>query len=49
MRQGVRIDARRLAVVEIVDDRLVAHDPGAGDIFVSRIHQSGVGRMNVVN
>ena len=33
VRRGVRIDAGRLAVVTIVDDRLVAEDPGARGVF----------------
>src|SRR5215218_6597700 len=47
VRRRVRIEARRLAVVAIVDDRLITEDPGARDIFPGRVHQSGVGRMNV--
>src|SRR5688572_30689802 len=49
VRRGVRVDAGWLAIVEIVDDRLVAHDPGTGDVFPGRIHQSGIGRINVID
>jgi hypothetical protein len=45
----VGIETGRLAVVAIVDDRLVAEDPSARDVFARRIHQSGIGRMNVIN
>ena len=35
VRWGVRIESGRLAVVAIVDDRLVAEDPGAGRLLPS--------------
>jgi hypothetical protein len=49
VRRGVRIETRRLAVVAIVDDGLIAEDPGARGVFPGRIHQSGIGRVNVVD
>jgi hypothetical protein len=49
MRRGGGIDARGLAVIAIVDDRLVTKDSSARGIFPGRIHQSGIGRMNVIN
>jgi hypothetical protein len=49
VRRRVRVDPWRLPVVQIVDERLVAHDPGTGNLFSGRIHQSGIGRVNVVD
>jgi hypothetical protein len=46
---GVRIESGRLTVVAIVDDRLVTEDPGTRDVFPCRVHQTGIGRMNVVD
>ena len=49
VRRGVGIDPWRLAVVAIVDECLVAKDSGTRDVIPGRIHQSGIGRMNVVD
>jgi hypothetical protein len=47
--RGVRIETGWLAVVLIVDDCLVAVDSGTRGVFPGRIHQSGVGWVNVVD
>jgi hypothetical protein len=49
VRRWVRIDAGRLAIVPIVDKRLVAEDSGTRGVFPGRIHQSGIGWMSVVD
>ena len=46
---GGRVDARGVAIIKIVDNRLVAQDAGARGVFPGRIHQSGIGRVNVVD
>jgi hypothetical protein len=49
VRRGVRINAGRFAIVKIMDDRLVAEDSGTRGVFPGRIHQPGIGRMDVVD
>jgi hypothetical protein len=49
VRRPVRIDARGLAVVQIVHKSLVAQDPGSWYVFVGWVHQSGIGRIDMAD